>query len=96
MHTGWLQYMDGSDLQSSVSGIDYSEMDEMWFYFKPSNGEKVKSTTSKVKEQTINGNKYGFDESGVMVYDWQQATTNTATVSKYFSDQTDGHLQKRT
>ena len=98
MHTGWLQYMDGSDLQSTVSGKDYADMDEMWFYFKPSNGEKVKTGDNEVKEQTINGNKYGFDENGVMVYDWQveDATSNTATVSKYFSDQTDGHLRKKT
>ena len=98
MHTGWLQYMDGSDLSSVLTGKEYADMDEMWFYFKPSNGEKVAAgaTDKKIKEQTINGNKYGFDEKGVMVYDWQSATSNTATVNKYFSDETDGHLRKKT
>ena len=96
MHTGWLQYMDGSDQYSSITEQDYAEMDEMWFYFKPSNGEKVKSTDSDIKEQTINGNKYGFDENGVMVFDWQSATESNATESKYFSDETDGHLRKKT
>ena len=96
MHTGWLQYMDGSDLQSTISGKEYADMDEMWFYFKPSNGEMIKSTTNEVKSQTVNGNKYGFDENGVMVYDWQKDNASESTPNKYFSDETDGHLRKKT
>ena len=97
-HTGWLQYMDGSDLQSGWDGRDYADMDEMWFYFKPSNGKMVKlgSGETDIKTQTINGNKYGFDNNGVMVYDWQKSHASDSTPSKYFSDQTDGHMKKKT
>ena len=95
MHTGWLQYMDGSDLTSDLTGKEYADMDEMWFYFKPSNGEKILGT-DEIKEQTINGNKYGFDEKGVMVYDWQKDDASESTPNKYFSDETDGHLRKKT
>ena len=99
MHTGWLQYMDGSDLTSST-GKEYSDMSEMWFYFKPSNGKMVKTEAgAELDTETVNGNKYGFDESGVMVYEWNETSTlSTATGSgiKYFSEETDGHLQKKT
>ena len=98
MHTDWLQYMDGSDLSSSMTDKDYADMDEMWFYFKPSNGKMVKTEAGDdLKTQTIRGNKYGFDENGVMVYEWNETSTgSTATESgvKYFSDLTDGHLKK--
>ena len=98
-HTGWLQYMDGSDLTSDWDGQEYADMDEMWFYFKPSNGRMVKLESGKneLKTQTINGNKYGFDNNGVMLYDWQKKNASTSTVSsRYFSDQTDGHMKKKT
>ena len=107
MHTGWLQYMDGSDESSQLGDItrEYADMDEMWFYFNASNGKKIEARTDgvaddKIKEKTINGNKYGFDENGVMVYEWTGTTAseNTATGSgiKYFSEESDGHLQKKT
>ena len=99
-HTGWLQYMDGSDLTSSWNGTEYADMDEMWFYFKPSNGKMIKtgSSATSLKTQKVNSNKYGFDENGVMVYEWQNtaSTSSPATPSFYFSDQTDGHLRKKT
>ena len=98
MHTDWLQYMDGSDLTSSLTNKEYADMDEMWFYFKPSNGKMITAKESKgaLKTQTVRGNKYAFDENGVMVYSWQNTSTPSATPSKYFSDQTDGHLKKKT
>ena len=97
-HTGWLQYMDGSDLTSDWSDKDYADMDEMWFYFKPSNGKMVKIAAgdNKLKTQTVNGNKYGFDGNGVMVYSWQNSDSTVSTPNKYFSDQTDGHMKKKT
>ena len=100
MHTDWLQYMDGSDETTMVNGEDrdYADMDEMWFYFKPSNGQMVKADAGELKTQTVRGNKYGFDEKGVMVYDWNETIASSATSSnvKYFSEDTDGHLQKKT
>ena len=87
MHTDWLLYTDGSTDDA------YEDYEEMWFYFKPATGKKAQDGTS-----TIRGNKYLFDANGVMEYDWQitDATVNTATISKYFSDQTDGHMRKKT
>ena len=85
MHTDWLLYTDGSSYE------DYDEYDEMWFYFKPSTGKKVSDGTT-----TVRGNKYLFDERGVMKYDWQSTASPSATPNKYFSDQTDGHMRKKT
>ena len=108
MHTDWLQYMDGSDESSTLSGKEYSDMDEMWFYFNVSNSKKVDARDDKdgtidekIYQKTIRGNKYGFDENGVMVYEWTGAGTpsqNKATKSgiKYFSTEDDGHLKKKT
>ena len=101
MHTDWLQYMDGSDLSSDWNDKEYADMDEMWFYFKPSNGKMVKIDYAaegdvKLKTQTIRGNKYGFDGYGVMVYSWQNTDSSVSTPNKYFSDQTDGHMKKKT
>ena len=66
MHQGWLQYMDGSDLVER-----YEDLSEMWFYFSPSNGKMVKDNDSK----TINGNKYAFDEYGVMISGWDDVSS---------------------
>ena len=45
-------------------------MQTHWFYFK-SNGKKVKSDgAEEVKEKTINGKKYGYDQYGAMVAEW--------------------------
>ena len=87
MHTDWLLYTDGS------SDDAYTDYDEMWFYFKPSTGKMVKDDST-----TVRGNTYLFDDNGVMEYDWkvEHATKNQATSSKYYSDQTDGHLRKKT
>ena len=102
MHTDWLQYTDGSDLTSTVNGTvrSYADQDSMWFYFKPSNGKMVKFDASKdtqkvgYKVETVRGQKYGFDENGVMIYEWQDASVST--VNKYFSSEDDGHLRKKT
>ena len=78
-------YTDGSSDEA------YDDYDEMWFYFKPSTGKKVFND-----ETTIRGNKYLFDDKGVMMYDWQSTASPSATPNKYFSDETDGHLRKKT
>ena len=85
MHTDWLLYTDGSSDEA------YDDYDEMWFYFKPSTGKKISDD-----ETTIRGNKYLFDDKGVMMYDWQNTESSTSTPNKYFSDQYDGHLRKKT
>ncbi len=66
-----------------------------WFYFQ-ANGKKVEGTGEKLKQKTINGKKYGFNEFGKMVYEWEVvATRNDANSTKvenyaYFSDPEDG------
>lgn len=77
MKTGWQR----------IYVHDAEEDDEMehWFHFK-SNGKKRFATSDDMakeqfKTQTINGRKYGFDERGVMVYEWTLATSSTATES---------------
>ena len=84
MHQGWLQYMDGSDIEDW-----YEDLSEMWFYFNPSNGKKVSDNDSK----TIDGNKYAFDVNGVMVSGWDDVTT-TSTPEKYFNGDTEGWLTR--
>ncbi len=92
MKTGW----------QKIYVYDGDEEDDMehWFNFK-SNGKKRSSVTSEsegvgtVKEEKINGQRYGFDHRGVMVYEWTLATNanaNPATVSswKYFGSAEDG------
>ncbi len=67
---------------------------EQWFYFK-SNGKKEYNSDDEdvIKEKKINGRRYGFDERGVMVYEWtvaSQATMASTSTWKYFSSPEDG------
>ena len=98
MHKGWLQYTDGSELDGTEGWADgqkdYDDLDEMWFYFNTSTGKKV-AGTDKAASKTINGNKYIFDEHGVMVSEWSTQESNTATDSKYYNDQTQGWLERK-
>ena len=100
MHKGWLQYTDGSELEGTVGwdaengAKDYDDLDEMWFFFNPTNGEKVAgNTTDGPKAKTYNGNKYLFDEHGVMISEWSTDGASTST-SKYYNGQTEGWLKK--
>ena len=95
MKTGW----------QKIYVYDSAEDDDMehWFNFK-SNGKKRHADSSAsyvdtIKEDKINGQKYGFDYRGVMVYEWVVATTattgntpNKASTSswKYFKNPEDG------
>ena len=91
-----------------ISVYDEDEDDDMdhWFNFK-SNGIKraLDPTTSgeRIKEEKINGRRYGFDSRGVMTYEWTLATTgglnnsgsklnSVASTSswRYFNDVEDG------
>lgn len=88
MYTGWLQVTE------DLTDESYDDYDEIWMYFG-SNGEKYADST-----KTINGNKYSFDENGIMNYGWTDAssTASSSNVSstKYYSTAADGHLQKNT
>ena len=99
MHTDWLQYNDGSDLESSLTGKAYEDQSVMWFFFDLSTGKMVKAedgASSSLKTKLVRGQRYAFDENGVMVYDWNNVTTpNNATSNNYFSSEDDGHLKKK-
>ncbi len=85
MKTGW----------QKVTVYDDAEDDDMdyWFYFK-SNGKKelADATKETIKEKKVNGKRYGFDERGVMTYQWTVATGSGASSSdwKYFNSPEDG------
>ena len=96
MHKGWLQYTDGSELDGVEGwdgGKDYDDLDEMWFYFNTSTGKKVTGDSDGAASKTINGNKYIFDEHGVMVSEW--STNASSSTSKYYNDQTQGWLERK-
>ena len=87
MKTGW----------QKVYVYDGDEDDDMehWFHFK-SNGKKRSSDAADtVKEEKINGYRYGFDNRGVMVSQWTLATNAEASKSsssswKYYNSVDDG------
>ena len=89
MKTGW-QRINVSD------NLDDDENKDFWFYFKSNGKKEYNKADSKdeIKEKTINGKKYGFDDRGVMVYEWTVATTtgnvNSASGWKYFNSPEDG------
>lgn len=79
-YTGW-QYLElDEDIEE-----DYDDA-EAWFYFQ-SSGKARKST-----RKYIDGKYYAFDDNGVMITDWQEATPdglpkNLATPSKIDLDE---------
>ncbi len=89
MKTGW-QRIRVCDDQNDEDEKDF------WFWFK-SNGKKYTAKKGSLirDDKTINGKKYGFDERGVMAYEWVLATGNTASASstanwRYFRNPEDG------
>ena len=96
-----------TDVQNWINpAFTDDENQSRWFYFK-ANGKKTVGTvkddgTVELKETTINGKKYGFDEYGRMVAEWSydsgsSATSSSATPSqaqsqswKYFNSVADG------
>ncbi len=86
LKTGW----------QKINVYDEDEDDDIdrWFNFK-SNGQKRVNTsdTSDILEKKINGKYYGFDDRGVMTYEWTLTTssnTGKATTWRYFNNPEDG------
>ena len=77
MTVGWIQLdityddISESDDYKGISPVFTDDDDQTrWFYFG-SNGKKVHSDADdKIKERSINGQKYGFDQYGAMVAEW--------------------------
>ena len=89
MKTGWQKITVHDDIEED--DMDY------WFNFR-SNGKKrfnEDSAEKAIDEVRINGRRYGFDERGVMTYEWTAATNNTASLAstsnwRYFNNVDDG------
>ena len=86
LKTGW----------QKITVYDEDQDDDMdyWFNFK-SNGEKRVNTDADkdILEKKINGKYYGFDNRGVMTYEWTAASTSDLTTISnwlYFNSPEDG------
>ena len=92
MTTGWL-LVDITDENADSGNQDWiapaftdDEDQTRYFYFK-SNGKKVKaSSADEIKEQSINGRKYGFDVYGRMVAEWSFDQTERASGSSLIAE----------
>lgn len=104
LKTGWqeITVLDEDWTDDNPYDENFDDEQTRWFYFK-SNGKKYynNSTDPNYITKTINGKKYGFDDNGRMVVEWNVNTTsavdgvNTATGSitrewAYFSSPEDG------
>ena len=97
MSTGW-RLISITDEDWDEDDETFDEDQDRWFYFK-SNGKRYYNDNAD-KEfvvKTINGKKYGFDENGRMVAEWNVTTTvgteGQATYTRewsYFSSPEDG------
>ena len=97
MSTGW-RLISITDEDWDEDDETFDEDQDRWFYFK-SNGKRY-ANDDPDKEfvvKTINGKKYGFDENGRMVAEWNVSTTvgtqGQATYTRewsYFSSPEDG------
>ena len=106
----WLDYgaidngIGGSELDSEVAGRSYNDYEKMWIYFD-SNSKKIKSSGDNIRQMTLDGIKYGFDENGIMLPWWSKVSTisnadksnPTSDVSaRYYSGYDGGKLLKNT
>ena len=103
----WMDYgsvtLGAADgLESSITGRNYSEYKEVWLYFD-SNFKKLKSNGDRIKQKTIDGNTYGFDEYGIMLPWWSQVASvsnadrsnpTSSESAKYFASYDGGRLLK--
>lgn len=87
----WFEYdpehlEDTDDLSSDITGRSYSDYGKLWLYFDK-DYMRVKSNNGQVKEKTIDGSTYGFDENGIMLSWWNQvASVSNADKSNPTSD----------
>ena len=82
IETGWHFY-------DKFKEDEYDDGKDMWLYFSPTTGKKVYQTGLKVKMEIIDGQRYGFDEYGVLVNGW---TKGSSDGKKYFDYEGDGSL----
>lgn len=98
--TGWLSLeYDTEDGQEDGTVAEVST-DGKWFYFQ-TNGRAVKSTGDDVYiSRNINGERYYFDENGVMATGWvavgerEDVDSTGISTLKYFGDSNSGQMAK--
>lgn len=105
----WLDYGSmelgaADELESSVTGRDYTEYKELWLYFD-NNFKRIKSSGDRVKQKVINGATYGFDEYGIMLPWWSRVASvsdadrsnpTSSESAKYFAGYDGGRLLRNT
>ena len=101
--TGWakLHVLD-EQVTERFDGSQDEEEQDYWFYFN-SNGKRVEAEADdgNYVTKTINGNKYAFDEDGVMAFEWNDgfATEDILPVAsanewQYYNDREAGNRAK--
>ena len=101
--TGWakLHVLD-EQVTERFDGSQDEEEQDYWFYFN-SNGKRVEAEAEdgNYVTKTINGNKYAFDEDGVMAFEWNDgfATEDILPVAsanewQYYNDREAGNRAK--
>lgn len=101
---GWLcMDLDEEDLPDDgdvTTVLSNGESGGKWFYFQ-STGKAVKATAdSGYVYKTIDGNRYYFNENGVMATGWAAVETQESDDStgistlKYFGEENDGKMSK--
>ena len=101
--TGWAQlHVLDEQVETRFDRTLDEEEQDYWFYFN-TNGKKVYAKDGDTYEtKTINGNKYAFDEAGVMAFEWNDrfatadSTDPEATVAdwQYYNDRSAGNRAK--
>lgn len=93
LQSGWMAYVEGTDDER------HEEKEKLYLYFSPSNYEKIYADTSDLKNKTINGKKYVFDETGVMLSKWDyydiSYEISTLSNTKYYGEEDDGSLARK-
>lgn len=92
MKQGWMRLrIQAEDVEDDQPGAGFwEEEQDRWFYFN-ANGKKIRGKENDCKYQTINGNKYGFDEYGRMIATWY-ADPEILTLATSRSEAGEGRL----
>lgn len=95
----WVQYesVGEANLYSELAQRNYREYEQMWLYFDENGKKMYAKPGDNSKQKEINGQKYLFDENGVMIPQLSVATRNATPSNskaeiKYGSQDNDGHL----
>ena len=102
--TGWLCLDYDPDNPPEDGDVSYVETagsgTAKWFYFQ-ANGKAVRAVNETYRNRTINGNRYYFDENGVMLTGWVSVASDSdasdptgISTFKYFGDANDGSMSR--